>query len=949
MTLAVSILFFVPMGNASEAAPAEIIVIADEYEPLQKMLETQNVPFSVLPAIYQHNFNTTYKDVALPAECPAAQPIIRIDLHHLSEQKREEMTAQIESFVTEYAPACQIIDEDISALLDIVPLQIMITGTEEELTIIEGVFVGEIHKVEGKAVSNSVQITQLYTLTEGLHPFDLSLDIANTYPNVFAEPNGIIRAAWKLFGVTLPAPTPRGNAYLPPYNLTSVTRNDGSQITPEGAGVLVKTFDNAAWSGTNPRYDGKDFSIVRHDTALPPLLNNTGMQLHGVVVAAELIEKAPEADLELHAILNANGEGTIFQLLEALDQIINQANPNQPMVLNAPIYLSPPLDGLSGQSALHYANDALMALSNPVHFAIAAGNGAPDMTAENYLATVFDNDVVVAGFVADTFGSGNKFGPASFSQGGDIAAWSGGFGVRTNMDRQTFLRHPEKFIWKYIPVIQGVTTSDGFLPVAGTSIATPTVAGALARAAQLDQRGDLRPELFGTADKNYVHDPYTILGDGIFCAERFLQEVANPSVPTDACQVLKQIVPPTLTVESNYAEVSTGDELTLNISLNSADHDISALAFSLPMDSCLTFDKEDTNQDGVINNVTVDNSLEDYLIMTGVEANGQLRIVISDGRQEQHAIDNGRLMQIAISADCATTTPLTTTVEFANVSLGTTEGEDAAGVTRGTTIVVSPHQRGDCNGNGNVASADLSSIPLEIFDQDGNLWLDTLGGTFRGMPVGCDARADEVINAVDISCGRLLVFHGTHNCATVSAKQSRNVAANLTLPQGVVPTDGFVEIPLRLAAHGNSINTIVLSLDFDETQLAYESVRFRSSAGATLVVDSTDQDGELDITLMQAGAISEGELLWLTFRVLDEADQEEAFVRFSADPAPSLGNTDGEGVPLDTQDGSICLNCTPTAVQVQGISANRSNLSLLLLLYSALICLTLFSLPKRKH
>lgn len=64
--------------------------------------------------------------------------------------------------------------------------------------------------------------------------------------------------------------------------------------------------------------------------------------------------------------------------------------------------------------------------------------------------------------------------------------------------------------------------------------------------------------------------------------------------------------------------------------------------------------------------------------------------------------------------------------------------------------------RGDCNADGKVDPADQTAINLEIFDGDGNKTVDARGGTYSGDPFGCDANADTIIDAGDVSCVALI-------------------------------------------------------------------------------------------------------------------------------------------------------------------------------------------------
>ena len=75
-----------------------------------------------------------------------------------------------------------------------------------------------------------------------------------------------------------------------------------------------------------------------------------------------------------------------------------------------------------------------------------------------------------------------------------------------------------------------------------------------------------------------------------------------------------------------------------------------------------------------------------------------------------------------------------------------------------------PVARGDCNADGLINAADLSAIPLEVADGDGQAAAAAAGGSFRGSPVGCDSNRDGLITAGDISCTVLILFNGPAAC-----------------------------------------------------------------------------------------------------------------------------------------------------------------------------------------
>jgi len=70
---------------------------------------------------------------------------------------------------------------------------------------------------------------------------------------------------------------------------------------------------------------------------------------------------------------------------------------------------------------------------------------------------------------------------------------------------------------------------------------------------------------------------------------------------------------------------------------------------------------------------------------------------------------------------------------------------------------------GDCNGDGETSSADITAVVLEIFDGDGTDPTDAQGGDFWGT-YQCDSNQDGTINAPDISCVGLILFYGPLGC-----------------------------------------------------------------------------------------------------------------------------------------------------------------------------------------
>lgn len=72
-------------------------------------------------------------------------------------------------------------------------------------------------------------------------------------------------------------------------------------------------------------------------------------------------------------------------------------------------------------------------------------------------------------------------------------------------------------------------------------------------------------------------------------------------------------------------------------------------------------------------------------------------------------------------------------------------------------------QAGDCNGDRHLEAGDLSAVVFEIFDFDGNFWLDAPNGAFAGS-YGCDANQDTRIDGGDLSCTTQLIFKHAVRC-----------------------------------------------------------------------------------------------------------------------------------------------------------------------------------------
>lgn len=95
----------------------------------------------------------------------------------------------------------------------------------------------------------------------------------------------------------------------------------------------------------------------------------------------------------------------------------------------------------------------------------------------------------------------------------------------------------------------------------------------------------------------------------------------------------------------------------------------------------------------------------------------------------------------------------------ANATLETTTSNNY----KSFTVAVTDLQRGDCNNDTQVDAGDLTATAFEIFDKDGNFWLDTPKGAFTGTPA-CDANSDTWVDAGDLTCTARIIFNGANAC-----------------------------------------------------------------------------------------------------------------------------------------------------------------------------------------
>ena len=134
----------------------------------------------------------------------------------------------------------------------------------------------------------------------------------------------------------------------------------------------------------------------------------------------------------------------------------------------------------------------------------------------------------------------------------------------------------------------------------------------------------------------------------------------------------------------------------------------------------------------------------------------------------------------------------------------------------------------------------------------------------------------------------------------------------LILDGGIGTTLGVpVLVPMDFLGHDSEITAIAFSLDLDLASLAFDpsdgdgdgipdavSFPFVDADLTVVSFDAIDEDGELDVLLAELSGIALPDGLLMEIELLPTRDGWVAsWIRFSQDPAPSFGDTQGQDVP----------------------------------------------------
>lgn len=231
-------------------------------------------------------------------------------------------------------------------------------------------------------------------------------------------------------------------------------------------------------------------------------------------------------------------------------------------------------------------------------------------------------------------------------------------------------------------------------------------------------------------------------------------------------------------------------------------------------------------------------------------------------------------------------------------------------------VVLADRVRGDCNGDGAVNAGDLAATGLEIFDGDGSTWYLAYGGSFAGFPMGCNSNNDTVIDAGDIACTAAKIFNPTATCAPITTASSS--VATLAVSGNLQGAPGStVNVPISLAAGGNSVAAAAFAVEFDNTALSFDTsdadgngvpdaVQFNVPNG--LMTSANYNAAESRVEIIITGLVppfpllSDGTIATVSLTVNSDADAGASAVTLSNS---SLGSDAGASIPMEIDDGAI--------------------------------------------
>ncbi len=398
---------------------------------------------------------------------------------------------------------------------------------------------------------------------------------------------------------------------------------------------------------------------------------------------------------------------------------------------------------------------------------------------------------------------------------------------------------------------------------------------------------------------------------------------------------------PALTISNT--QTYFGRPVTVPLLFNRNGIDVAAMAFTVDFDeTCLRFNPADADRDGIPDAITF-NVPAGFTLVAHADLShqaGELNFFIADTTPPLTSLPDGLLANITMTAHCR---PPSTDAVLAAVSFATTppasfssvDATNVLGKVVGGTVTIQPATPGDCNRDTAVNAADGIANVLEIFDGDGDFWLDAPGGAFNGNPQGCDANADTQINAADIICTVLIIFNEPDACTSaIGAASSAAPAATLQLADTITAKPGEnVVIPIIFTGNGNQVAAATFAISLDNPALSFDpsdnngdgmpdAVSFQLPAGFVTTARYDAEHKQLQFSLadlsVPLSTLPDGQLATIALHVngLDSGQTTKVAVAFATTQRASLGNDHGQSAPVVTADGAVTIITDDGAEQI---------------------------------
>ena len=405
-------------------------------------------------------------------------------------------------------------------------------------------------------------------------------------------------------------------------------------------------------------------------------------------------------------------------------------------------------------------------------------------------------------------------------------------------------------------------------------------------------------------------------------------------------------IPTFLSIPGNISG-TPGQVVHVPVQFTSTGQSIDTTTFSIDFDQdCLAFSTADADHnsipDAIVFNVPAD--FTRMATYSAADTDGEIDISIYDQVAPRSTLQTGVLLTIDFTVKSACQAPPGSS-NSARVGFSkdpspsfASLGQSIPGTAADGFVRILEGKLGDCNGDGAVDAADISSFVLEIFDGDNSDPAQTPGGTFKGNPVGCNPNQDYIVDAGDLSCTILIIqAQGTGTTAacvgglpaapftnpSIKAQSASGGLISLSLPDYVLgPAGKTVQLPVTLQANGKPISSLAFSVDFDESVLSFDpsdgngdglpdgiSLKLPAGFFGSASFDAQDRDGELDVILfnptVSSVVLPDGVIATITLAVGQPAAALLAPVNSSQDPQASFGSPDGLSLFGYMDDGSV--------------------------------------------